>query len=190
VEYPITGLIRLFPYDQIHVQIYSNMAHPAPSKTNLVARIRNTAKHGGTCMLPSIQEISCSRAKNKTKTFPVHPKTMSALHPWLIPLIPWEAEIRRIKVQGQPGQIVPRLHLQNNQSKMNWRYGSSSRAPALQAWSPEFKLQSHKKTSVIVVKVPSVKLHHPFVISDSHSETLRTILFSLLLDGFKNHCGS
>jgi hypothetical protein len=28
---------------------------------------------------------------------------------------------------------------------MDWRCGSSSRVPALQALSPEFKLQSHKK---------------------------------------------
>jgi hypothetical protein len=32
-------------------------------------------------------------------------------------------------------------HLQNNQSKMNWRYGG--RIPALQARSPEFKPQLH-----------------------------------------------
>jgi hypothetical protein len=37
-----------------------------------------------------------------------------------VTLATWEAEIRRIKVQGQPGQIVPRdIHLQNNQSKMD-----------------------------------------------------------------------
>jgi hypothetical protein len=36
-------------------------------------------------------------------------------------------------------------HLQNNQSKMDWRCGSSSKAPDLQARSPEFKLQSHQK---------------------------------------------
>jgi hypothetical protein len=28
---------------------------------------------------------------------------------------------------------------------MDWRCGSSSRAPALQMWSPEFKSQSHRK---------------------------------------------
>jgi hypothetical protein len=36
-------------------------------------------------------------------------------------------------------------HLQNNQSKMDWRCGSSRRAPALQVWNAEFKPQSHKK---------------------------------------------
>jgi hypothetical protein len=30
------------------------------------------------------------------------------------------------------------LGLQNNQSKMDWRCGSNSSVPALQAWSPEF----------------------------------------------------
>jgi hypothetical protein len=28
---------------------------------------------------------------------------------------------------------------------MEWRYGLSSGAPALQSWSPEFKPQSHQK---------------------------------------------
>jgi hypothetical protein len=38
-----------------------------------------------------------------------------------------------------------RPNLQNNQSKMDWRCGSSDRIPALQAQSPEFKPQSHQK---------------------------------------------
>jgi hypothetical protein len=40
---------------------------------------------------------------------------------WLTPIIlcTWEAEIGRIMVQGQPGQIVPRPHPQNSQSKMD-----------------------------------------------------------------------
>jgi hypothetical protein len=46
-------------------------------------------------------------------------------------LATWEAEIGRITVRGQPRQIVQEAHLQNNQSKMDWRRGSSSRAPAL-----------------------------------------------------------
>jgi hypothetical protein len=36
-------------------------------------------------------------------------------------------------------------HLQNNQSKMDWRSGSSGRVPALWVRSPEFKLQFLKK---------------------------------------------
>jgi hypothetical protein len=43
----------------------------------------------------------------------------------LVILAIWEAEIRRIKVGDQT--------LSPNQSKMSWRYGSSGRAPALQA---------------------------------------------------------
>jgi hypothetical protein len=44
----------------------------------------------------------------------IHNKTARLL--WLTPVFlpTWEAEIRRIKVQGQPWQIVARLHLQNN----------------------------------------------------------------------------
>jgi hypothetical protein len=62
-------------------------------------------------------------------------------------LAAWGAEIRKINVQGQPRQIVHRdLHLQNNQSKMNWRSDSSSRAPVLQGQSPEVQtLVSPKK---------------------------------------------
>jgi hypothetical protein len=45
----------------------------------------------------------------------------------------WEAEIRRIMVPGQPRQIVLKnSHLINNQSKLDWRCGSSGRMPALQ----------------------------------------------------------
>jgi hypothetical protein len=51
----------------------------------------------------------------------------------------------RISVQSQPGQTVLKTPFQNNQSKIDWRYGSSSRVPALQVWSPEFTLQSHQK---------------------------------------------
>jgi hypothetical protein len=51
----------------------------------------------------------------------------------------------RIEVQGQPEQIVMRFHLQNDQSKMDWRCSSSGRAWALQTRSPEFKPQFHQK---------------------------------------------
>jgi hypothetical protein len=39
-----------------------------------------------------------------------------------------------------------KLDLKNNQSKKGWRHGSSSRAPAWQALSPEFKHHYHQKT--------------------------------------------
>jgi hypothetical protein len=60
-------------------------------------------------------------------------------------LVAWETEIWMITVQGQPQKIVcemPPTHLQNNQTKTDWRCGSSSRAPALQVQSLEFKPQS------------------------------------------------
>jgi hypothetical protein len=49
---------------------------------------------------------------------------------WYMPVIPatWDAEIRRLAIAGQPEEID---HLQNNQSKMDWRFGSSRRVPAL-----------------------------------------------------------
>jgi hypothetical protein len=46
---------------------------------------------------------------------------------------------------GQPRKWFERSHLQNNQSKMGWRCGSIHRATALQAWSSDFKPQSHQK---------------------------------------------
>jgi hypothetical protein len=56
---------------------------------------------------------------------------------WFPPVIlaTWEAEMRRIMIWGQPGQIVCETrppHLQNNQSKMDWRYASSGFA----RWKP------------------------------------------------------
>jgi hypothetical protein len=48
----------------------------------------------------------------------------------------WEAEIQRIVVQGQPGQIVHKT-----QRKMDWRCVSNKKTTQ----SPEFKPQSHQK---------------------------------------------
>jgi hypothetical protein len=64
----------------------------------------------------------------------------------------WEAEIRRFRVETSPGKYFLRPYLQNNQSKMGWKYGSNSRAPVLQEQSPKFKPQSHtkKKTNILV----------------------------------------
>jgi hypothetical protein len=91
-----------------------------------------------------------------------HPHTLLAQFPWesylwyfkrslwaecwwltLVILVTWEAEIRRIAVWGQPGggEQFLRPHLQNNQSKMDWRCNSRCRSPALQMWSPESKSQ-------------------------------------------------
>jgi hypothetical protein len=56
---------------------------------------------------------------------------------WPVLLATWETESGRTVAWGQPGQIVHETpHLQNNQNKMDWRYGSSSRKPALQVQSP------------------------------------------------------
>jgi hypothetical protein len=46
----------------------------------------------------------------------------------------WEAEIRKSSVWDQLWQIVHcRPHLQNNQTKVDWKHGLCSTAPALQA---------------------------------------------------------
>jgi hypothetical protein len=45
-------------------------------------------------------------------------------------LATWEAEVRRISVQGQPRQILHETPIsKNNQSKMDWKCGSSGREP-------------------------------------------------------------
>jgi hypothetical protein len=72
-------------------------------------------------------------------------------------LAAWEAGIRRMAVPGQQGQIVYEAHFQNNQSKMDWRCGSRSRALALQVQSPEFKAQSQKKN---FLKNHSISIRH------------------------------
>jgi hypothetical protein len=65
-------------------------------------------------------------------------------------LTAWEAKVQRMKVQGQPRQILqeapsPKI----TYSKMDWRcglevYHSSGRVHALQVQSPKFKPQSHQ----------------------------------------------
>jgi hypothetical protein len=49
----------------------------------------------------------------------------------------WDWEDR--SSEARMGKQSAKSPLQNNQSKMNWRCGWNSRAPALQAQSPEFK---------------------------------------------------
>jgi hypothetical protein len=60
--------------------------------------------------------------------------TKKAQHWWLMSIIPatWEAEIGRIKVREQPGQIAPETPSpQVTRAKMDGRGGSSHRVPAL-----------------------------------------------------------
>jgi hypothetical protein len=56
----------------------------------------------------------------------------------------------RSQVQGQPTQIVCETppHLQNNQSKMDWRCGSSNRAPALRGLQGSNPSNTEKKKMV------------------------------------------
>jgi hypothetical protein len=57
----------------------------------------------------------------------------------LITLATWKAEIRRITVQDQPGEIVQDIPSPKYRAKTDWRCGSTGRVLALQqTHSPEF----------------------------------------------------
>jgi hypothetical protein len=53
-------------------------------------------------------------------------------------------------------QIDLKTHLKNNQSKMDWRCGSSGREPALQALSPSSNPGPTKKINYIKIKLLEV----------------------------------
>jgi hypothetical protein len=71
-----------------------------------------------------------------------------------------EAETRRIEVRSQPGQIV-------HKSKMDWRCGSISTTPALQAWRPEFKPQYRKRKKISTLGPSSQSFSPPHFILPS-----------------------
>jgi hypothetical protein len=85
------------------------------------------------CYIVATHQIGVNLLVKKKK------KTCRVLVAHTVILATWQAQIQRITIWGQRGKLFGDSHLQNNQSKMGWRCGSSSRAPALRAWSPEFK---------------------------------------------------
>jgi hypothetical protein len=94
--------------------------------------IQNSTRHPSQSNLP----------RKKSKSYPnmIEKIEILARCHWFTPVIlaTCKGEIGRI-AKGQPEQIVHLTHLQNNHSKTDWRCGSSSRMPAVQIRSPEFK---------------------------------------------------
>jgi hypothetical protein len=82
----------------------------------------------------------------KTKKYSKIPKWW-----WLMPIIlaTWEAQISRTEVGGQTGQTVPKTPSpKNNQSKMDWRYGSSCRASVLKAEALRRKRRRRRRRKI------------------------------------------
>jgi hypothetical protein len=59
-----------------------------------------------------------------------------------------KAKIEAKELSQKKKKKFMRLHLQTNQSKMEWRCGSNRRVPALQVQSPEFKPKSNQKEKI------------------------------------------
>jgi hypothetical protein len=72
------------------------------------------------------QRSDCPQGRSVATAAINNSNSSKARYQWLALVIPatWEAEIRRIMVLGEPGQIVQETpHLQNNQCKMDWKCG-------------------------------------------------------------------
>jgi hypothetical protein len=65
-------------------------------------------------------------------------------------LATWRLRYGRLKFEASPGKRVHEIP-QNNQSKIDWRCGSSGRAPALQAQTSVFTSQSHQKNQLLLL---------------------------------------
>jgi hypothetical protein len=73
--------------------------------------------------------------------------SLKARYQWFTPVIltGWEAETKNHGLRPAQADSSQDSISKINQSKMGWRCGSSSRAPALQAQNPESKFQSYQK---------------------------------------------
>jgi hypothetical protein len=58
-----------------------------------------------------------------------HLKKTKTGHWWLRPIIldPWRLILEGSRFEASPGKYFMSLYLQNNQSKMDWKYSSSGR---------------------------------------------------------------
>jgi hypothetical protein len=64
---------------------------------------------------------------------------------WALEAHTWNSSYLGRQEREIAGKQFARPHLQNNQSKMDWRHGPCGRTPALPARSPEFKPQFYQK---------------------------------------------
>jgi hypothetical protein len=122
--------------------------------------------------------------KNYLKCIVVENSCETSERQCLMPIIlaTWEAEIRRVTVWSQPGQIVFET--------LSWKNPSQKRAGGVaQGVDPEFKPQSQKTNNnkklsrSIVVKNANSYLY--FLFSNSHSSVIVSRLVNMFLDIFQ-----
>jgi hypothetical protein len=79
------------------------------------------------CLPRKPEALSSNPSANQKKAIKNLPRHVGSLWFISVTLFTWEAEIVWIAFGGQPCQTVHETNLQNSQSKMDWRCGSSSK---------------------------------------------------------------